>query len=263
MKIIKQLINWDKLSDNERLELKSLKELNLSHYHLINIPESTGKLEYIKRLWNKGPWYDEFILPEAIWQLTRLTKLDLSWNNLTSLPESIGNLKNLQELNLNCNKLISLPESIRELTRLKELSLFTNQLTSLPESLCELLINKAAYSGNILNIFLNDFKPVKNYLLFNKNYVYDLRLNKVKRINELRITDKPDNITNKQYLIHEKTGIDYTSIREIDENLTLQVIISGNPLILEKINTNKIYQGIIDSLYKESKVENKIDKILL
>ena len=77
-------------------------------------------------------------LPD-IWQhsafTSRLQKLDLSSNRLTSLPESIGNLSHLQILDLSSNQLTSLPESIRNLSHLQRLYLLNNQLTSLLESI--------------------------------------------------------------------------------------------------------------------------------
>jgi len=54
-------------------------------------------------------------LPAEIGQLTSLTRLYLSANQLTSVPAEIGQLTSLSELYLNDNKLMSLPAAIREL----------------------------------------------------------------------------------------------------------------------------------------------------
>lgn len=77
-------------------------------------------------------------LPRSIVQLANLSKLDISWNQLTSLPESIGQLSSLQELDLGYNQLNNLPDSICQLSNLQKLDLSGNQLTILPKSIGQL-----------------------------------------------------------------------------------------------------------------------------
>ncbi|KAF6778175.1 hypothetical protein AHF37_02378 [Paragonimus kellicotti] len=74
-------------------------------------------------------------LPSAIGELTRLTTLDLSHNQLTSLPENIGDCRALRNLNLQHNQLERLPESMGNLVNLCKLSVKYNQLTEIPKSL--------------------------------------------------------------------------------------------------------------------------------
>ena len=71
-------------------------------------------------------------LPPEIGQLTALTRLFLSENQLSSLPPQIGQLTALTVLVLFRNQLSSLPLELGQLTALKELYLFDNQLSSLP-----------------------------------------------------------------------------------------------------------------------------------
>jgi len=52
-------------------------------------------------------------LPPEIGNLTKLTWLKLSENNLSSLPPEIGNLTNLFQLYLQNNQLSSLPANFR------------------------------------------------------------------------------------------------------------------------------------------------------
>ena len=59
-----------------------------------------------------------------------VTKLYLTYNQLTELPESISSLSNLEWLWLSGNKLTELPESISSLSKLKRLDLHGNQLTA-------------------------------------------------------------------------------------------------------------------------------------
>ena len=77
-------------------------------------------------------------LPETLGQLTSLTKLSCSENKLTSLPNSIGQLTSLTYLDCFSNKLTSLPETLGQLTSLTTLYCFSNKLTSLPNSIGQL-----------------------------------------------------------------------------------------------------------------------------
>ncbi|MCL4832152.1 MAG: hypothetical protein KJZ86_06910 [Caldilineaceae bacterium] len=74
-------------------------------------------------------------LPPEIGNLTALTSLTLSNNQLTSLPSQIGNLIALSWLNLGRNQLTSLPSEIGNLTSLTGLGLADNQLTTLPSTI--------------------------------------------------------------------------------------------------------------------------------
>ena len=80
----------------------------------------------------------EIIFPDTLIQLTHLTNLDLSENELEELPESIGQLKQLLTLNLSDNHFYEFPESIGQFAKLKTLYLTSNQLSKLSDSLCQL-----------------------------------------------------------------------------------------------------------------------------
>eukprot|EP00004_Rigifila_ramosa_P021234 TRINITY_DN5608_c2_g1_i1.p1 TRINITY_DN5608_c2_g1~~TRINITY_DN5608_c2_g1_i1.p1 ORF type:complete len:1185 (+),score=262.03 TRINITY_DN5608_c2_g1_i1:3-3557(+) len=71
------------------------------------------------------------VLPPLSLNPQRITKLDLTSNNLVSLPD-LGGLVRLLELHVPDNMLASLPESITQLTSLTVLNLFGNTLTSIP-----------------------------------------------------------------------------------------------------------------------------------
>lgn len=91
----------------------SLKQLDLSRNFFSNVPR-----------------------PVISPNLTKLEKLDLSFNQLATVPDEISNLKNLEELRLDSNMIVSLPEAIGLLSKLKALSLRDNKisLTSAPNS---------------------------------------------------------------------------------------------------------------------------------
>ena len=74
-------------------------------------------------------------IPDEVFELTHLEKLDLSNNQLTNFPDSLTNLSNLTELNLRRNQLTNLPESLGNLSNLTILDLKENRLDRLPNSL--------------------------------------------------------------------------------------------------------------------------------
>ena len=61
--------------------------------------------------------------------LTKLEKLDLSYNQLAVLPADIGNLVSLEELKADHNMIVSLPGTMGRLTKLKTLSLKGNSIS--------------------------------------------------------------------------------------------------------------------------------------
>ncbi len=74
-------------------------------------------------------------LPPEIGQLTNLTTLFLSGNQLTSLPKELGQLTKLYDLYMHNNKLKSVPAELGRLTNLTKLRLDGNQLTRVPAEL--------------------------------------------------------------------------------------------------------------------------------
>ncbi len=111
-------------------------------------------------------------------QVIRLTKLDLSHNQINTLPKEfftletveqlylkdncitnidpIIQLSNLQELDLSHNVLISLPEAIDTLSHLKDLNLENNQLNKLPNRIMSLVNLRKLELGNNVNLALTD-----------------------------------------------------------------------------------------------------------
>ncbi|NEQ52634.1 MAG: TIR domain-containing protein, partial [Leptolyngbya sp. SIO3F4] len=77
-------------------------------------------------------------LPPEIVQLTSLTSLDLGSNQLSELPPEIVQLTSLTSLYLGSNQLSELPPEIVQLTSLTSLSLMKNQLSELPPEIGQL-----------------------------------------------------------------------------------------------------------------------------
>ncbi|MBE9033464.1 leucine-rich repeat domain-containing protein, partial [filamentous cyanobacterium LEGE 11480] len=72
-------------------------------------------------------------IPSAISQLTSLTKLYLSKNQISEIPEWIGGLTELTELDLSENQISEIPSAISQLTSLTKLYLSKNQISEIPE----------------------------------------------------------------------------------------------------------------------------------
>lgn len=78
------------------------------------------------------------VIPDAVFELSHLTELNLEHNNVTSVPEAISSLANLKILNLNNNPLHDFPDSILKLPNLEVLDLSNTKVESLPEALTQL-----------------------------------------------------------------------------------------------------------------------------
>ena len=70
------------------------------------------------------------IIIDEVFELTHLTQLDLSANQITELPEAIGNLTNLTKLNLSS---ISKSNSHKYISIISYL--MGNRITELPETI--------------------------------------------------------------------------------------------------------------------------------
>jgi hypothetical protein len=108
-----------------------LSEVTYEELKTILIDNLNVHFLYIRR-------YEGESLPKEIGQLTNLTSLVLSQNQLTILPKEIGQLTNLTSLNLEYNQLTILPKEIGQLTNLTYLDLYDNHLPSLPKEIVQL-----------------------------------------------------------------------------------------------------------------------------
>jgi hypothetical protein len=74
-------------------------------------------------------------IPEEVFGLTNLVRLDLGWNQLATLSPRIGELTKLEELWLNHNPLESLPVELENCAKIKVLDLRNTSLRRLPNEI--------------------------------------------------------------------------------------------------------------------------------
>lgn len=84
-----------------------------------------------------------------IFNITEITKLDLSNNCIETLPEEIGNLVNLEHLWINNNPIKKIPSSIENCKKLKVLDIRNTRLTTLPRQM-----------GTLTNVLIIDTQGV-------------------------------------------------------------------------------------------------------
>ena len=119
-------------------ELSTLESLFLGLNRLETLPRELGKLTSLTELDVKQNQLSS--LPDDMFVgLPALTKLSLSYNQLTGVPKVLGKLKSLTTLSLGGNQLTIIPKEIDNLTALESLTLGENQLTSLPAELGKLI----------------------------------------------------------------------------------------------------------------------------
>lgn len=91
------------------------------------IPPSIGALRGLRQLGFRGDWLAKrgsVAVPEELFELTRLERLDLSGGRLEEVGEGLGRLTKLEELNLGANRpLARLPGALGSLPRLRRLDL--------------------------------------------------------------------------------------------------------------------------------------------
>ncbi|XP_059178446.1 protein flightless-1 homolog [Physella acuta] len=131
--------------------LTNLQDVDLSYNTLTRVPEALYKLESLKRLNLSNNEIGELSLMIDIW--TKMETLNLSRNKLKALPSSLHKLQNLKKLYVNQNQLDfeGIPANIGKLHNLEVFSAAKNNLEMIPEGLgrCGKL-KKLVLNGNRL-----------------------------------------------------------------------------------------------------------------
>jgi len=171
--------NNNQFSDLIQAELfQQLKTLTICGTEQVTkIPESVFELCNLEKLELFATGIEE--LSTKIENLQRLTTLDLTSNKLKSIPDTITKLTNLVKLTLNFNKLSSLPAGLEKLTRLNALEVEENPLESLPDGYFQhpLILNSTMLH---LNFALHTLPPAVG-LLTNLEFL-DLSRNQIKQL---------------------------------------------------------------------------------
>lgn len=103
-------------------------ELILSNNGIKTLPSEIGKMTNVTIFKIDHNLLDGSLLGE-IRQMSKLTQLDVSYNNMTGVPAELGQLSYLQTLNYSYNKIDNLPNELSNLkNNLKELDLTGNPL---------------------------------------------------------------------------------------------------------------------------------------
>ncbi|MEA1953068.1 MAG: leucine-rich repeat domain-containing protein [Campylobacterota bacterium] len=129
--------------------------LELTELEIIDEKIITPAKEIDEFMANLDPDKEEeiFYLPQELFELTKLTKLEVFAMNLTYLPDEIEKLQNLKELRLSMNLLEMIPSSIGNLKHLNTLELNINFLQEIPITLANLKnLKYLDVSGNELTI---------------------------------------------------------------------------------------------------------------
>jgi Leucine-rich repeat (LRR) protein len=74
-------------------------------------------------------------LPDSLWALGRVKRLNLCKNQIEQLPPSIGRMHHLEELVISQNELTALPDSLGQLERLRMIDAWSNNFDELPASM--------------------------------------------------------------------------------------------------------------------------------
>jgi len=116
--------------------LSKIEELYISVSNLKEIPTSILKLNSLKKL-SFGTNYIGVIpigtnnievIPSAIQDLPKLEELYLNNNLIKEVPNELFNLPNLKKLELSNNKIEVIPPTIKNLINLEEINLYNNKL---------------------------------------------------------------------------------------------------------------------------------------
>jgi len=186
-------------------------------------------------------------LPDCIGNLTKLEKLHLEYNYITSLPKSIGNLKKLKELVIMFNRLSKFSNDICKLTKLEVLNLESNLIPKIPSCIENLTKLKELYMAeNSIESFRSGITNLTNLR------VIDLGYNEIPKI--------PSEISNLKNL--KKLSLSSNKISTIPEGIgKLKNLVELN-LSQNEITTIPKFLGNLKKLKYLYLDYNKIDDVI-
>lgn len=207
---------------------EKLETLNLSHNNLTSL---VGELICLKNLKYLCCRHNKILgenIPTELFDITTLTVLDLSHNNLKVFPKSLEVCKSLTVLNLSHNHLSKIPEQIfRQLVELRHLNLSDNQLEAIPPSIGRL--------SKIKELSLNN-----NPLRWSKL----AQLERIKTLCSLHLANTQRNNHNTpQILLGE-----LTNLAELDLSSNEIVKVSGDLINLKGLKRLNLSENLIERM---------------
>lgn len=128
----------------------NLEEVNMSYNNIRSIVKNIGG-DSLRTLSLYSNELDH--IPDKIFDLAALVKLDLSFNRIDTVSSDIRKLKRLSFLSLSYNNVSFLPEELGSLSLLKIFFIQNNRLRELPGSFSELSLSKFDVGHNRLDAF--------------------------------------------------------------------------------------------------------------
>ncbi len=189
-------INEDKAMSGEMIDLQG--EVNRL------IEEAKKNKSPVLNLSRKG--LNE--IPQEVFNLIYLERLDLYNNNIHFIPPEISKLLNLKKLYLSDNRLTTLPSEIGKLTKLEYISVIENPLLTLPKEIADL--------KNLKGIYVDDDEVLRTVSHF-KDWV----INTIPVPEELRVAIKQYLVFFTEYVLAAKNEEIKFEVRTIPNGLEI------------------------------------------
>ena len=141
--------------------------LDLSNRNLSEIPESVFSLTWIKKLNLSNNRIEK--ISDNLSNLKHLSELNLSNNKLSEFPTSLFGLSSLSKLNISKNNIRIVPKEIYKIQNINfsHLNLSHNQISEIPNELSSLtLLSHLDLSHNNLNKLPESLKHIGNLIRF-------------------------------------------------------------------------------------------------
>lgn len=208
-------------------------------------------------------------IPEQIFQLSKLKRLEITDNNISDIPECFFNLSNLEYLDFSRNKIHQIPSSISKLSNLKVLKISGNLLESIPLDLfSNIELTQLNFSDNQINSIPSEIIKLSNieYLNFSNNELEEIQSSILhfSKLNSLNISGNkikfiPNEIHKLQWLLNLNLSNNF--INEINENLFQLVNLTSLYLSDNYItDISKSFSRLVELKYIDLS-NNKISKL--
>jgi Leucine-rich repeat (LRR) protein len=219
-------ISGTKMTDTTVADIETVgPSVEVSHSSLTKIITDSKVVNFTKFLWRPESGVKELVgctkpevyanlwgpedpgdavIPDQLWQLKHLTKLEVTGHGMLELPSQIGNLTSVHTLSLArrdvggilFNSKDYLPAQITNLTHLTTLQLTSNYLDALPTPVCRLAsLTSLDLSFNALATLPDEFSNLKsltNLLLENNMFAkVPLVVTKLPNLSRLAVSGNP------------------------------------------------------------------------